>query len=203
MKASRLFLGVATCVATFGLLGAGLLGACDDTQPWGIPPVKDTGASDSVSLPDASIDSPKDSPADGLIADAAPPEFLTRFDAKASQLPEGLTELGGGAGDAGEAGAGAGTPLVGFAPLAQIVSVGAGADAAVTQYGVLPGIPTNSLTLGLALDSAGLVYVGVAASGATPVPPPGVYRFASGGGTATLFTSSVTPPMSFANGLDF
>lgn len=123
-------------------------------------------------------------------APLAVPSFLVHFSRALNQNPEGLWEID------------AGTPLVGLAPLATLVTVGSdGGTATFASVGDAGAIATD--TLGITTDPAGNVYVGVGitAPDAGSVPPPGVYRVAPGGGTATLFSSAVG--MNFPNGLDF
>jgi sugar lactone lactonase YvrE len=110
---------------------------------------------------------------------------LANFDVASGELPEGLTIAGG-------------SPLVGFAPTGRVVRVN---GSSVTEFGQIPS-PSMTYTTGLATDADGNVYAGVAAVGATPLPPPGVYKFAPEGGVPTLFASSATPAMTFPNGLD-
>jgi len=95
------------------------------------------------------------------------------------------------------------TPIVGLATLASLVTLTP--DGGTQAFGLIGdgGATNNSLTLGITTDTAGNVYIGVAAVpvDAGNVPPPGVYRFPPDGGAGTLFSSS--PQMNFANGFDF
>jgi sugar lactone lactonase YvrE len=120
------------------------------------------------------------------------PTFLTHFQRALNQNPEGLWEIGD-----------AGTPLVGLAPLAQLVTVST--DGGVATFGFIGDAGAlNTDTLGITTDPAGNVYVGVGATApadAGIVPAPGVYRFPVDGGAPTLFSSA--PSMNFPNGLDF
>jgi sugar lactone lactonase YvrE len=114
------------------------------------------------------------------------------------QQPEGLWELGIGAE------AGAGTPIIGYAPLGTLVTVGA--DGGTQPFGAVgTGPAANTFTLGITTDSVQNVYVGVGLAAANPMPATGIYKFAPAGGTGTLWSdgSAVTPPMNFPNGLDF
>jgi sugar lactone lactonase YvrE len=117
------------------------------------------------------------------------PAFLAHFDLAQKQQPEGLWTLGD-----------AGTPVVGFAPLATLVTVTA--DGGSRAFGAIGDAgAANTFTLGITSDTTGNVYVGVGAAGAGPVPSPGIYKFAPGGGAAALFSSATG--MNFPNGLDF
>jgi sugar lactone lactonase YvrE len=121
------------------------------------------------------------------------PSFVTHFQRALNQQPEGLWEIGD-----------AGTPLVGLAPLAQLVTVSS--DGGFSTFGFISADAgaLNTDTLGITTDTAGNVYVGVGAA-ASPdaglVPAPGVYQFPVDGGAPTLFSSA--PTMNFPNGLDF
>jgi sugar lactone lactonase YvrE len=151
-----------------------------------------TTASDGdAASPDADASAAPDGDAAAPDADAGPvATYVVRFDGGAD-LPEGLWLTD------------AGTPLMGLAPLGEIVSVAPDGGAARFAF-VGDAGASNSFTLGITQDSTGNVYVGVGV-GTTPdagnVPAPGVYRVPSDGGTATLFSSA--GQMKFANGLDF
>ena len=137
------------------------------------------------------------------IADAAPgaPRVIASFDKSKGELPEGLWEVGPAA--VGFVGAG-GTPISAFAPTATVVTIGA--DGGATPFASLAATPLSTYTLGVTTDAAGAVYVAVAAAAAPPNDPaPGIYKVPAGGGAPTLFSagSAATPPMAFANGLDF
>ena len=120
------------------------------------------------------------------------PSFITRFQRALNQNPEGLWEIGD-----------AGTPLVGLAPLAQLVTVAG--DGGFATFGFIGDAGAlNTDTLGITTDPAGNVYVGVGAAAALDagiVPAPGVYRFPVDGGAPSLFSTALT--MDFPNGLDF
>jgi sugar lactone lactonase YvrE len=79
-------------------------------------------------------------------------------------------------------------------------------DGGTADFGVagVAGAQTT-YTLGITTDATGSVYVGVAAGGAPPnTPAPGIWKFPPGGaGSVFSLGTAVTPPMSFANGLDF
>jgi hypothetical protein len=198
-------------VVLFGGSTAALSSACigdDSSTPTPAADASsDGGASDSSVSGDSSAagdssvsgdssaagDSSRESTAGGD-AGTATPVFVAHFDLAAGQQPEGLWEL---AGDAG-----APTPIVGFAPLASLVTVNANGTS--QPFGSL-GPATNTFTLGITTDGAHNVYVGIGANGASPVPATGIYQFPAGGGTGVVFSAgaSATPPMNFPNGLDF
>ncbi|HZU82973.1 MAG TPA: hypothetical protein VE987_08660, partial [Polyangiaceae bacterium] len=121
-----------------------------------------------------------------------PAAFLIHFDGTKGQLPEGLWKLGD-----------AGTPIVGLAPLATLVTVSA--DGGAETFGAVgeAGTAVNTFTLGITTDVAGNVYAGIGSLmlDAGPAPAPGVYKFPPGGGAGTLFSSD--PGMNFPNGLTF
>lgn len=86
-------------------------------------------------------------------ADAAVPTFVTRLDKSRGQLPEGLWEAPLGDG-------GALTPIITFAPLAVLETVGE--DGSTSPFASLTSAPAaNVYTLGITGDSAGALYVGV------------------------------------------
>ena len=126
--------------------------------------------------------------------------FVAQFSESAYQLPEGLWATNGGAG----------TPIVGWAPLATLVT-GPAADGGVqTPLGSASG----TFTFGITSDTSGNLYVGVAAASAvgdgttspsSSTPAPGVYRVPADGGAASLFSPGAvpTPQMNAANGLVF
>jgi hypothetical protein len=176
-----------------------------------------TDASTGADVPvEAALDSPSplDAKADGSLPDAPPPDagqdgpslsvtVVAQFDPSMGQLPEGLWEVSP---NAVEFVGTTGTPITAWAPTAQPVTIGA--DGGAASFGTLAATaPQSTYTLGVITDAAGNVYYAVAAAAAPPNNPlPGIYRFASGGGgAATPFSlgSAATPPMNFANGLDF
>jgi sugar lactone lactonase YvrE len=123
------------------------------------------------------------------------PTFLAYF-GDGGPKPEGLWRVEGDAD----------VPIVGYAPLAELVVITP--DGGTVTFGAIGDAGgTNTLTLGITTDSSGNVYVGVAdfPPGLSPdagfVPSPGVYKFPTDGGAGALFSSSVA--MTFANGLDF
>ena len=119
--------------------------------------------------------------------DSGPSVFTTlaRFDVSTGQLPEGVASQDG-------------VPLVGLAPLGQILRVPPSGSPQL--FGSVPQPTTDTFTLGLAVDASGDVFVGVGASGAAPSPAPGVYRIAATGGPGRLFASA--PGLVFPNGID-
>jgi sugar lactone lactonase YvrE len=122
----------------------------------------------------------------------APPatlSWVTELDAAKGEIPEGLVINA--AGD---------TAYLGYAVTGQIVKV-ALADGKVTAFGNVPPPPAGNkgFVLGLALSTAGDVYVGVASFDAAYKP--GVYKIPAAGGPATLFSSDAA--MTFPNGLTF
>lgn len=140
-----------------------------------------------VSQPDTSV---PDSAAPDTGTDAAAmlvPTVAAAFSAAQFELAEGLAVHQG-------------LPLVGFAPqgrLAKILPDGGQATFAAFAS------PADTFTLGLAVDGQNAVYVAVAASGASPVPPPGVYKVDPDGGTPAPFSSADAGTFAFPNGLDF
>ena len=122
-------------------------------------------------------------------SDAPPPslDVVAHFDPAQGQLPEGLAVRDG-------------IAYVGFAPAASVVTVDAGGH--VAPYATVPSTEggTKGLTLGLALDGAGELYVAQASFDPSVVA--GVYRVPVGGGAATApFASDLA--MTFPNGLAF
>jgi hypothetical protein len=181
-----------------------------------------TSSEKDASTADSTTDAAKDSPVahdasadhasrDAMVPDgdaseeASPPTptVVAEFSKAMGQLPEGLWEVSPNAEDfVGTTG----TPITAWAPAAAPVTVGQ--DGGVTSFGSLgSAAPLSSYTLGVITDAAGNVYYAVAAAAAPPNDPvPGIYKFPKGGGgTATVFSlgSDATPPMNFANGLDF
>jgi sugar lactone lactonase YvrE len=179
----RLQLSAATTVLAWGFAGGAMtiLAACQGDDSTAAP------ASDASTARDSSS-STSDARAE---AGGAAPTFLAHF---AGQNPEGLWETA------------AGTPIVGYAGGATLVSVAGGATTTFSSLAA-PGDAAmlNTFTLGITSDTTGNIYVGVAATGTPPNPAPGIYKIPGAGGVATLFSaaSAVTPPMNFANGLDF
>lgn len=114
-----------------------------------------------------------------------PLSVLASFDLAMSQHPEGVASVDG-------------TPFVGFVGLGKIVRVNA--DKTYTEFGTMPGTVNNTFTIGIVPDASGNLFVGVGATGASPVPAPGIYKIAATGGTATRF--DVTGGTMFPNGLD-
>jgi len=122
-------------------------------------------------------------------SDAPPPslDVVAHFDPAQGQLPEGLAVRDG-------------VAYVGFAPAASVVTVDAAGH--VAPYATVPSTEggTKGLTLGLALDGAGELYVAQASFDPSVVA--GVYRVPVGGGAATAPFAS-DPAMTFPNGLAF
>jgi sugar lactone lactonase YvrE len=176
-----------------------VLAGCSSSSDVAAP--VDASVADSA---DASIDVASDSSApDSTTTDAGTASlgalsFVARFSESAYQLPEGLWATG------------AGTPIVGWAPLATLVTGPAADGGAQTPLGAASG----TFTFGITSDTAGDLYVGVAAASAvgdgtmspsSSTPAPGIYRLPEDGGTASVFSAGAasTPPMNAANGLVF
>jgi hypothetical protein len=183
--------------------------ACSSSS--GVPtnPSPDAAAADAAIAEASSTDSAAtDSAAtDSATPDAssvdAPPAAVPTFLAKTSAPAEGLWEVSPSASH----GVGTtGTPILSSVLAAQLLA--AASDGGTTPFGQAPadaGGASGTYTLGITTDAAGNVYYAVAAASASPVPAPGVYKIPAGGGVAVPFAlgSSVSPAMSFPNGLDF
>jgi sugar lactone lactonase YvrE len=137
--------------------------------------------------------------------DAGPDATLTAptFIASTSVLTEGLWEVSP---SATEGVGTTGTPVVSSVLAAQPLTVAT--DGGIATFGSVlsdSGAASSVYTLGITTDTTGNVYMAVAGAGASPVPAPGVYRFAPSGGAGSVFSlgGAATPPMNFANGLDF
>lgn len=119
-------------------------------------------------------------------APAVAPEFVTRFDAAAGELPEGLAVA-------------AGAAFVGFAPSSVVVRVEL--ESGVRKaFGRLPApVPGKGFMTGLALSATGDVYAGLASF--APEVQAGIYRIDRAGGEARLFASDAALP--FPNALAF
>jgi sugar lactone lactonase YvrE len=128
---------------------------------------------------------------EGAAGGAGAPSELTwvaHLDPAQGQLPEGLavSPLGD-------------TAYVGIAPTGQILAVSL-ADGAVRPFGSVPPPPPNGgYLLGLTLDGAGSLFVGVAS--ASEDYEPGIFRLPATGGEGELFASA--PGLRFPNGLAF
>jgi hypothetical protein len=123
--------------------------------------------------------------------DSGSPETLTftkyaSFNPAAGQLPEGVVVMNG-------------TPIVGFAPLGQLMKVLP--DGGTEAFGAFTSV-SNTYTLGLFLTPQNDVFAAVAVNGASPTPTPGVYKFISTGGDPGAY-NTLGAPMGFTNGLDF
>ncbi len=157
----------------------------------------DSGPASDTSLPDATVDA-------GMDAGPAVPTQIATFNQGMGMLPEGLWEI---APSASEFIGTTGTPITAWVPLAAPVTVSPGGGA--SSFGTIgSGAPVSTYTLGVTSDANGNVYYAVAAMpGSSPPndPAPGIYKIPAAGGVSTVFTvgSAVTPPMNFANGLDF
>jgi len=122
--------------------------------------------------------------------DSGAPESLVfttyaSFSVLAKQLPEGVVVIDG-------------TPIVGFAPVGELWNVLP--DGGISLFGKFNSAPSNTFTLGMALNAQKDVFVAVGQAGASPSPTPGVYKFVPNGAPAPYSTSGAT--MGFANGLD-
>lgn len=175
----RLELQAAMTVLAWGFAGGSMatLAACQGDDSTAAPPSDAAAPRDSSSASDAHE------------AGGAAPTFLAHI----SGNPEGLWQVT------------AGSPIVGIAGAATLLTVSGGTTTTFSSLATGDAGALNTFTLGITSDTAGNVYVGVAATGATPNPAPGIYKIAGAGGVATLFSaaSAVTPAMNFANGLDF
>jgi sugar lactone lactonase YvrE len=186
-------------------MGLDVLGsACSSGASATAGPDASAGDSGSQAAPDSAApdSSPVDSATpDASAFDAAPATPI--FVARTGTPTEGLWEISPSA----RQGVGTtGTPIVSAVLAAQVLA--AGSDGGTTAFGEVladGGAASGTYTLGVTTDAAGNVYYAVAAASATPVPAPGIYKVAPSGGVAVPFAlgSSVTPNMSFANGLDF
>jgi sugar lactone lactonase YvrE len=182
----RLQLQAALTVLAWGFAGGSMsatLAGCqgDDSSA---PPV----TSDASTARDSS--STSDAHGDGASSEAgATPTFLAHIPGN----PEGLWQVT------------AGSPIVSIAGGATLLTVSGSSTTTFSSLVAADAAALNTFTLGITSDTAGNVYVGVAATGAGPNPAPGIYKIPSAGGTATLFSaaSAVTPAMNFANGLDW
>jgi sugar lactone lactonase YvrE len=190
------------------------LAACSSSTS--AAPTKDASAADSMTAqtPDGEVTDAGATPdttsavdakatADAA-ADSAPvlPTVVAMFNAAMGQLTEGLWEVSP---DAVDFVGTNGTPITAWVPLAAPVTIGP--SGVPSSFGTLAsGAAQSTYTLGVITDAIGNVYYAVAAAAAPPnEPAPGIYRIAAAGGMATPFTlaDAVTPPMAFANGLDF
>jgi sugar lactone lactonase YvrE len=125
--------------------------------------------------------------------DAAPTvTALAHYDMSKGELPEGLWRLS------------SDKLITAWAATATAVTLDD--KGAATTFSTLSPTPKSTYTLGVITNAAGDVFVAVAAAAAPPNDPaPGIYRIPAVGGAATPFSlgSATTPPMNFANGLDF
>jgi SMP-30/Gluconolactonase/LRE-like region len=164
-------------------------------MPDGTTPDAGTGSSDAaVGSPDTG------SGRDAGTASLGTLSFVAKFSESAHQLPEGLWATN----------AGAGTPIVGWAPLATLITGPAADGGTLTPLGSAAG----TFTFGITSDPAGSLYVGVGAasavgdgttSPASSTPAPGIYQVPADGGAPSLFSpgASPSPQMNAANGLVF
>jgi hypothetical protein len=164
-----------------------LVSACGDDDN-AVNPTNDGGGNDVGTTPDTST-SDTGAPDTGPDGGAETLTFtkVASFTAAAGQLPEGLVVQSG-------------TPIVGFAPLGKLVKVFP--DGGTEDFASFAAV-NNTFTLGLALDTANSVYVAIAATGAGPVPVPGIYNTAPEGGVAPPTKFDQGASFAFANGLDF
>jgi hypothetical protein len=123
---------------------------------------------------DASIDAPHN-----------PFKTVATFNPAMRQQPDGVVSINN-------------VIYVGLAPLGQIVKITA--PGAFEPFGQIPGPVSNTLTLGLAANIAGEIFIAVAAAGPNPTPLPGVYKLPATGGMAQLFSRSSF--MIHPNGID-
>lgn len=114
------------------------------------------------------------------------PELVTRFDAAAGELPEGLLMAGD-------------TAYVGFAPSSRIVQVDVKTGEAKPFAELPPPIAGKGFMTGLAQSKAGDIYAGLASF--VPEVQAGIYRVPPQGGKAELFAKDVALP--FPNALAF
>lgn len=165
-----------------------ILIACGgDDDAGGGPPTNDGGGNDGIAQEDTGGGG--DASEAGK-QDTGAPETLVfttyaSFSPLANQLPEGVVVING-------------TPVVGFAPVGQLWNVLP--DGGTTLFGEFT-TPSNTYTLGLALNDQKDVFVAVAATGASPAPAPGVYKFISTGGAPGAYSTSGAT-IGFGNGLD-
>ena len=176
----RLQLQAGMTLLAWGLAGGSMsatLAGCQGDDSSAAPTTDASTARDSSSTSDARTE-----------GGGAAPTFLAHINGN----PEGLWQVT------------AGSPIVSIAGGATLLTVSGGNTTTFSSLAGEAGA-LNTFTLGITSDTAGNVYVAVAATGATPNPAPGIYKIPAGGGAATIFSaaSAVTPAMNFANGLDF
>jgi sugar lactone lactonase YvrE len=112
---------------------------------------------------------------------------VVKLDPLKGELPEGLVVDRSGK-----------TAFVGLAPTGQVLEVDT-ATGTAKAFGSIPAMPSDgSYLFGLALSRKGELFAGVASSSTFAA---GIYRFAAGGGTATLFARH--DELRFPNGLVF
>ena len=122
-------------------------------------------------------------------AAAASLKVIAEFDAEQSEFPEGIAVTADGK-----------TAYVGFAFTGKVLKVSLD-DGKATEFGSVPLTPMDCTALGLALDSGGALYVGLAVASPTSQCVTGVYKSPSAGGQATLFASDAN--LLVPNGLAF
>jgi hypothetical protein len=198
---------VSTVSAIVVVAGLGALGvACSSGGSAPAGPDAASGDSSHAAPDSSAIDSatPEASVVDaeaadgGLEAAASKPTFVAMTTAPTEGLWEVSPSASQGTGTTG-------TPIISSVLAAQVLAVGG--DGGTRSFGAVlaDGGVGGTYTLGVTTDATGNVYYAVAAASASPVPAPGVYKLPVGSGVAVPFAlgSSVTPNMSFPNGLDF
>jgi len=114
------------------------------------------------------------------------PTFVTSFEAKTGELPEGLALRDGAA-------------YVGFAPTASVMRYDL-AKGSLSKFGSLPApVANKGFMTGLDFDKAGNLYAALVSF--VDSPKAGIYRLSPSGGEATLFAQDAN--MKFPNGLAF
>lgn len=187
----------------FSLLGAGVLAACGGGSGLNYPP--DAGTGGATSSSDASTGDVTSTVAStstgtggsggsggsGGTGGATPGmlSVVTDFDITKQQIPEGIA-----------LNTAEDTAYIGLALTGQIVKVNL-ADGKVSDFGSVPAPMGKGLTLGLAFDKTGALFVGVATLDPTNGYQPGIYKLPAAGGAATLFAKDVG--LNFPNGLVF
>ena len=175
-------------------LGA-LLAACgpDDTSGSGGSGGGGGSSSQSTSTTSTSTTSSSSTSTSGSgggSATGAEVKVLVPFDPAKGELPEGLILSPDGT-----------AAYTAFAPTGKVVKISL-ADNTVSDFGAVPAPPANGgFVLGLAFDSAGDLYVGVASFLNPGMYQAGVYKIPKTGGDGTLFSKAAA--ITFANGLVF